>query len=68
MVAFRSPIRWIQNTGGAFGIGFTYHRNGQNIAILRLDSAACKNKGFAGGRNLDPDRITPNGDTWAWRF
>ena len=60
---------WAGDTSyGKFILGFSYDKTGGTGQTVRAVADHCKNADPDGGREMDGDRVTPNGDDRDWPY
>jgi len=65
-----SDVHWLDNGSGKYGIGFDFDNSGGGGATIKAKADKCVHASGSGvlGRELDGDRVTPNGDDKTWSF
>jgi hypothetical protein len=60
--------QWRGTTHGKFILGFAYDKTSGAATTVQANADKCKNSDPDGGRQLDGDRVKPNGDPKQWSF
>ncbi len=58
-----SNVRWVTLGAGRRGVGFNYDKGLSSTIWLNVQTEGCRNEGVGGGRKVDQNRISPNGET-----
>ena len=64
-----SDVRWVNLGAGLRAVGFHYDKAAVNPVWLNVNTRDCVSEGPGGGRSVDYDRVSPNGETGGvWIF
>lgn len=57
-----SDRRWVTLGAGSRALGLQYDKTNGGTIWLKVHLQGCVNEGVGGGRSVDCDRVTPNGE------